>query len=103
MRISDWSSDVCSSDLPRLEPLQFREIGVRAKEETTNVPQICAALHVGCCRIAIWLLNEVIDNEAAWHALHRSPPIYIAKAGLWSVWLREIGRASCRERVCQYV
>src|SRR3546814_8803792 len=36
MRISDWSSDVCSSDLPR----EFREIGIRQARETRLRPTV---------------------------------------------------------------
>src|SRR3546814_9585519 len=65
MRISDWSSDVCSSDLEIHHP--GREIGA------------AQARHVG------------IDGEPGQH--RRS-----VEAGA-----QQIGRASCRERVCQYV
>src|SRR3546814_3368342 len=60
MRISDWSSDVCSSDLRGLS-LGF---------------SLSRAARSGAC-----LSNGV----------QTGPPI------------GEIGRASCRERVCQYV
>src|SRR3546814_6711236 len=63
MRISDWSSDVCSSDL-------VAEVWRRGSV------------------IASWLL----DLTAA--ALVQDPEL--SK-------FNEIGRASCRERVCQYV
>src|SRR3546814_114727 len=33
MRISDWSSDVCSSDLPEIEPAQVRQIGIRSVDQ----------------------------------------------------------------------
>src|SRR3546814_5301596 len=65
MRISDWSSDVCSSDL----------IGHLWRERRSLV--------VG---------HGVV--VAAYAAL------YLSTA--WSAQ-DEIGRASCRERVCQYV
>src|SRR3546814_2395626 len=68
MRISDWSSDVCSSDLSRQ----------RARGEST--------------RLGAGLLGERGE-------LRDDPEIGLdprPHAG-------EIGRASCRERVCQYV
>src|SRR3546814_9746233 len=37
MRISDWSSDVCSSDLVAAKPLRNLKIGARAKVEIHNV------------------------------------------------------------------
>src|SRR3546814_10355802 len=71
MRISDWSSDVCSSDL-------------------------CLARH-RCRQDAV---------RRASRAIHRAP--LPKKLGRSSTSRHvptnpEIGRASCRERVCQYV
>src|SRR3546814_7605488 len=63
MRISDWSSDVCSSDL--LIAHNFHE---HPKTLWSDQPD--------GERIRVW---ECRDNS------------------------HEIGRASCRERVCQYV
>src|SRR3546814_5047079 len=60
MRISDWSSDVCSSDLQRVAA----EFG------------------------------QIIDIPQLLHAANQNPI---------GVRRDEIGRASCRERVCQYV
>src|SRR3546814_18916329 len=66
MRISDWSSDVCSSDLTR---------------------DVVARL--GGDEFAV-LLEGIVDTNK---------PMLLAaeRAGV------AIGRASCRERVCQYV
>src|SRR3546814_4317623 len=65
MRISDWSSDVCSSDL--------------------QSPVAAAGDHlVGAVDAARLHLRRRLDPGAA-------------------LPLDEIGRASCRERVCQYV
>src|SRR3546814_9725259 len=63
MRISDWSSDVCSSDL---------------------VPGVDAGR-----------VDRHLDGSA-------SPVCRIALDGPGPL-AKEIGRASCRERVCQYV
>src|SRR3546814_3599177 len=68
MRISDWSSDVCSSDLRR-PPRGSR----RARRLTNSA----SAAGFACCNSSA--------NPAA------------------STFANEIGRASCRERVCQYV
>src|SRR3546814_2293380 len=86
MRISDWSSDVCSSDLADLAgfflalnrrigiPAGLREIGV----DETTLPAIAAA--------------ALGDNA------HKTNPRPLQEADYL-----KIGRASCRERVCQYV
>src|SRR3546814_3386788 len=81
MRISDWSSDVCSSDL--LLPLIFhardrlRRDGGPAFQILGRDARQGRAAHL----IALRLPRLARDPQ------HR----------------RQIGRASCRERVCQYV
>src|SRR3546814_4184261 len=67
MRISDWSSDVCSSDLRDLFEAFMQERGIPRRGDATAGPSFG------------WLdgQSDCIGEE--------------------------IGRASCRERVCQYV
>src|SRR3546814_7265060 len=77
MRISDWSSDVCSSDLCLLMVCKLRWMK-KAPNEMMTVR----------CLDAIQLLCE-------WQLFRRAGQIPQAR--------EEIGRASCRERVCQYV
>src|SRR3546814_5026040 len=60
MRISDWSSDVCSSDL---------------------ITRITWAAYITTTR---WAVSAMTPMS-------------------WVMSMTEIGRASCRERVCQYV
>src|SRR3546814_7942390 len=72
MRISDWSSDVCSSDL-------FPAAGI--------------AIPKGLPR-----LDGPDTRVAAVVALYNESRALFAPSGI-----EEIGRASCRERVCQYV
>src|SRR3546814_4507682 len=89
LRISDWSSDVCSSDLER------------------HVLQSAAGI----------ILEQVAQNVAARGNVSVKPdeadPLVGSAHGLLGqfgadhigllVVARQIGRASCRERVCQYV
>src|SRR3546814_8896408 len=85
LRISDWSSDVCSSDLPALP----------------------AALDLPLDEVVLVLAGDA----RALQRLRRA--IFVAQrhqAGHFGFGDRdflapeiEIGRASCRERVCQYV
>src|SRR3546814_3010836 len=80
MRISDWSSDVCSSDL-------FQRAGMAAlRNKSLQLTGYLAAL-----------IHEQLDDTL--HILSPSDP---QQRGC-QLSLREIGRASCRERVCQYV
>src|SRR3546814_3678642 len=82
MRISDWSSDVCSSDLGRAEPLCHR-----------------LRIHVLGCD-GVHHLGPAKGVEG---------PVDGCRGTLDGIALapgiahQEIGRASCRERVCQYV
>src|SRR3546814_6604122 len=82
MRISDWSSDVCSSDLRGVLPR-------RKRRESGDVPE--AETHrraAGARRFRHRLFGARLSEEGAVRQDQDRP---------------EIGRASCRERVCQYV
>src|SRR3546814_4969702 len=86
MRISDWSSDVCSSDLEDLhvDGTVFGDGSVVTPGSVTGIrgPAV-GAEH-----------SRIVDVEV----------IHEFRADGVRVGLRlKIGRASCRERVCQYV
>src|SRR3546814_5443978 len=100
MRISDWSSDVCSSDLPaeavatRMLDRVFDNYVMANMQRVVNAyiarsdspdPVEVAAGKEGLLRAYRWL-----DRRMA----RRPTPSHVSL---------EIGRASCRERVCQYV
>src|SRR3546814_12704500 len=106
MRISDWSSDVCSSDLPlagpvtagaawldagRLDPALACRIDDSKKLTPQPRREIFAALSDPAAACAV-----VAVGEASVAEIDR---INILQASL----LAKIGRASCRESVCQYV
>src|SRR3546814_6868332 len=84
MRISDWSSDVCSSDL------DFPQGGADLVDG--GHPWQCRAdqLFVG----QVGARRDDQDDEQGMGPLQGVRELRR---------LREIGRASCRERVCQYV
>src|SRR3546814_6159671 len=94
-RISDWSSDVCSSDLVDVD-------GAVAVERLDQQPDRRLVVLRGLDRVLHHLLAvfDVVDRDDG-HAgadagvERRTVPAPFADA--------EIGRASCRERVCQYV
>src|SRR3546814_8263058 len=83
MRISDWSSDVCSSDLPALKKPHAIALvpGVGSGMETVYLFAVLAEVHV----------HQRIPYTCL--------PIAVAPDYLPG----QIGRESCRERVCQYV
>src|SRR3546814_7582080 len=79
MRISDWSSDVCSSDLVHRREVEALEQGQLLQQHRTLAPR--PALHDS---VAVEVVGQRI-------LVGRRPVRH------------EIGRASGRERVCQYV
>src|SRR3546814_11881950 len=83
MRISDWSSDVCSSDLP-------------APTSETPMQPTCSPLMAGRKNVS---RSSSEPNRAIGAAMHMAG----AQAFRLADATAEIGRASCRERVCQYV
>src|SRR3546814_5916964 len=116
MRISDWSSDVCSSDLVPARAAAGLRVG-------------CNDLHAGFDEVVpildvlgIALADEEYNGRCVWRAI-------VGQAALPILWQRfgfvrdgidvvgkrkgddvclqavnnKIGRASCRERGCTYV
>src|SRR3546814_17033446 len=94
MRISDWSSDVCSSDLMRrvapdwLDGCALRECWF---EPTFHKH------HGNLCN------SLMIHAEGPFYDHHAFRPWRLQALAFKAVRNLEIGRTSCRERVCQYV
>src|SRR3546814_4683724 len=91
MRISDWSSDVCSSDLlGRMDTtkLLLESIAIRKCVET------------GYNRMAVKLAPHILYTR---HDELFIDAVTIEREGKPPREIKKIGRASCRERVCQYV
>src|SRR3546814_3791356 len=72
LRISDWSSDVCSSDL---------------------IGAIVAEILAGNAGLGYMVEHAAAQFDVA--------GVFAALVGI--MVLAQIGRASCRDRVCQYV
>src|SRR3546814_14391957 len=85
MRISDWSSDVCSSDL-------------RLRDET-GIPIVYVSHSVA--EVARLATSLIVLSNGRVAAAGRTAEV-MAQLKL-SPRADQIGRASCRERVCQYV
>src|SRR3546814_3901505 len=87
MRISDWSSDVCSSDLVHCRRFQWRRIRLVEASNQSSCFDIAAenqrhvSLPTRNVNVEIRAKSNTSDCEVD----------------------AQIGRASCRERVCQYV
>src|SRR3546814_1777938 len=87
MRISDWSSDVCSSDL-------FGGKYFCHDVRVIRLPRHGASLPIGLgvsCSADRQILGKITRDGVFLEQLETDPAKY------------QIGRASCRERVCQYV
>src|SRR3546814_15103490 len=106
MRISDWSSDVCSSDLDRIPPFAAEGAPrhLRTRRRLVALPlagayQAQHAVDGGCVEaggndlVAGLVLVDVAQQDPVEHVVGRQRVLVEL----------EIGRASCRERVCQYV
>src|SRR3546814_18853671 len=89
MRISDWSSDVCSSDLGAAAHLRsrpkMRSGGLRGIGEKLAGEQHVDGRAIGGQRQP----QRLVIVPAVIHEL--------------AIADQQIGRTSCRERVCQYV
>src|SRR3546814_6049985 len=77
MRISDWISDVCSSDLPRYFARTDHKYVTHVNERMSDLfARNIEALDASSVESLVRSLVRLVE---------------------------QIGRASCRERVCQYV
>src|SRR3546814_2257811 len=104
MRISDWSSDVCSSDLLTSGPIEVQIFG---DLETVDYKKILAET-LGALPPRkvlappsgqqVAFAKHVTEPDIAYHSGDQG------QAAAMTAWpTGAIGRASCRERVCQYV
>src|SRR3546814_17116416 len=118
MRISDWSSDVCSSDLI-ID--QANEIGTA--EFARHMPEYCGVISVNPKTAAKRGRVEHEEKEFDMAVLERAlenarlVPIdrvidelgqdiqieEVGEAMAGQIIIEKIGRATCRERVCKYV
>src|SRR3546814_1561791 len=94
IRISDWSSDVCSSDL-----LAFFKISrTRTILVVLNLSNTQQIAHIEDSAIP-GIYKDVFSG-----IIKEAPPVKKLLMEPWSyLVLEKIGRATCRERVCQYV
>src|SRR3546814_13719124 len=111
MRISDWSSDVCSSDLPK-------EISKLEKFYASATPVVPGGSDQSGLVKDVAVLNENFFTAIYCVVFQRShallaysqftegepfSSLQTCVPTTQHVLNHKIGRASCRERVCQYV
>src|SRR3546814_13694561 len=98
MRISDWSSDVCSSDLIDLD-LGWAITSDLTLDASMNLldSKYGKYLTIG------QLLNSIATGDPAPPGARSIGYAASGKSLLRASAFSELGRAACRERVCQYV
>src|SRR3546814_17852049 len=108
MRISDWSSDVCSSDLPALEASKFKggfsDVRSLVRDEDALAQQLE--------RVRVRYIGVIEDDTLTQLVREREQVLCIVNNRLHAravfQTIRDLpgaqtGRASGRARVCQYV
>src|SRR3546814_15839131 len=116
MRISDWSSDVCSSDLLAA----VKDKAIKPEEGLGGPADTAVGDFAGAFASATIKLDQLYSTPDQSHSMMEPHATTAAwnndKLTIWTsnqmiAWavgdlaqtLRKIGRASYRERVCQYV
>src|SRR3546814_8743346 len=127
MRISDWSSDVCSSDLKRPHADMPNEVEVQLGSDAMKQVAFDIGGALNENGTVLYRLTALARNSDNFVDYIHDDRYYFAPALTWKPdeaneltvlarWQKadtkngagflpavEIGRASCRERVCQYV
>src|SRR3546814_14080322 len=103
MRISDWSSDVCSSDLCGVIEAETSTAVMRLKSvatgsgwsrEASTAARSCPTAGAAVARQPTQTRKKV----RVLNSMQNAPQAELQQRGG-----KKIGRASCRERVCKYV
>src|SRR3546814_16560165 len=108
MRISDWSSDVCSSDLRSSLRLPKERTALRqAQGEWINSPTLILSLPMepSLARKFLYLVAAVILLVLGIGIAYQLAPGWFGRVAFVpsTEFEPQIGRASCRERVCKSV
>src|SRR3546814_4480672 len=99
MRISDWSSDVCSSDLTIRQATDPGHAPGSAGYRRVMLSMFAAGLATFVLLYSTQALLPAFVTEFSVTPTASTLTVSLTTAAL----AVEIGRASCRERVCQYV
>src|SRR3546814_13641573 len=101
MRISDWSSDVCSSDLAGYPDGRSAQTGKPLILYFDSAGGMGSSAMLDWMRRQLGALNVQLEVRATdYNRFQDKMRNGSAQMYMWG-WV-EIGRASCRERVCQY-
>src|SRR3546814_2686564 len=97
MRISDWSSDVCSSDLSRLVRIRYPLQAPIPLNSSRRLSSRYLSI-----KIEKILCRRLVDLRL-FHQSAQSIKKPFGRSRKAIQTSHKIGRASCRERVCKYV
>src|SRR3546814_21053773 len=102
MRISDWSSDVCSSDLANGQGSPYATYGFAAQ-----IAEVAVALDLGTVKVlrmgAAHDVGRAVNPTLVEGQLHGGIAQGLGVPLLEEYLQGPIGRASCRSRECQSV
>src|SRR3546814_6989856 len=106
MRISDWSSDVCSSDLGMRQAQWGRIVNVISTSVKEPIPGL-GVYNTIRGAVASWAKTLSRELAADGITVNNVLPGFTETGRIEQIVRgkvsTQIGRASCRERVCQYV
>src|SRR3546814_19124824 len=103
MRISDWSSDVCSSDLIILDMLCHWRYVLDNLFGGVKSVSCLGATHIPKRWDEKDKPYKADADDAAYATFELDGGVIAQINSYWVTRVRPIGRASCRERVCQSV
>src|SRR3546814_6202123 len=119
MRISDWSSDVCSSDLVegqrveagkvlfRIDPEPFEVALQQAEARLKNEQALLRQAERSWARVSTLYKDRAVsgrERDETLSILESSRAgVASAEAEVRAARIDQIGSASCKERVCQEV
>src|SRR3546814_5982814 len=101
MRISDWSSDVCSSDLTQ-SVIGARSLSSRPDHVSMSPSGRYCVISGGDVSDATVAWNRTFTSSRVVHHSGEHSDLALGPDGS-DYYVEEIGSASGRERVCQYV
>src|SRR3546814_3611582 len=106
LRISDWSSDGCSSDLfltaISVFSVSLQSVAYLVEQGFSPLQAAGAFGFTGVLSIAGMLATGTAADRFG-NRITATVSYLCTVLGVAALFLMQIGRASCRERVCQYV
>src|SRR3546814_6105207 len=108
MRISDWSSDVCSSDRQREEAVKVRKLRLVALSSIAAMAAVTEAhaqskVDANPEASEVSSLTDIVVTARKREERLQDVPVAVTAITAEGLEKSPIGRASSRERVCQYV